>query len=100
MLKTKLEWEFSKVLCGLGLPQSDKVRDSMVAKWFQIHHILGENSKCNTVERLTPIIIYIYLTLQNFKINKSNLISVSLISHSEFYNFLYQLNCYVCRLYS
>ncbi|KKK97631.1 hypothetical protein LCGC14_2650830, partial [marine sediment metagenome] len=87
-------------LCGLGFPRSDKIRDSMVAKCFQIHHILRENSKCNTVESLTPIIIYIYLTLQNFRINKSNLISVSLISHSELYNFLYQLNNHICRFYS
>ncbi|KKM27824.1 hypothetical protein LCGC14_1570840 [marine sediment metagenome] len=100
MLKTKLEWKFSKVLCGLGLPQSDKVRDSMVAKCFRIHHILRESSKYNTVERLTPIIIYIYLTLQNFRINKSDLISVSRISHSELYNFLYQLNNHLCRFYS
>ncbi|KKN45213.1 hypothetical protein LCGC14_0685400 [marine sediment metagenome] len=100
MLKTKLGWEFSRVLSGLGFPQSDKVRDSMVAKCLQIHHILRESPKYNTVERLTLIIIYIYLTLQNFRINKSNLISVSLISHSELYNFLNRLNNHICRFYS
>ncbi|KKK41243.1 MAG: hypothetical protein Lokiarch_44540 [Candidatus Lokiarchaeum sp. GC14_75] len=100
MLKTEVEKKISRVLYDLGFPQLDEVREPIVDKFIRVQHWLRESSKYSTIGRLTPIIIYIYLTLHNFKIDKSKLISVSSISHSEFYNFFYQLNYYISRLCS
>ena len=100
MLKGNVEREISRVLYNLGLPQLDEARKPIVNKVIRVQHWLRESSKYNTIGKLTPLIIYIYLTLHNFKINKSNLILVSRISNSELHNFLYQLNYYICRLFS
>ena len=100
MLKVNVESEISKVLYDLGFPQLDEVRDSIVDKFVRVQHCLRESPKYSTIEKLTPIIIYIYLTLHNFRIDKSKLITVSSISHSEFYHFFDQLNYYISRLCS
>ncbi|KKL91182.1 hypothetical protein LCGC14_1897260 [marine sediment metagenome] len=100
MLKVNVEREISRVLFGLGLPQLDEVRKLIANKIIRVQHWLRVSSKYNTIGKLTPIIIYIYLTLHNFRINKSNLLSDSRISQSELYNFLYKLNNHICRLYS
>ncbi|KKM84326.1 hypothetical protein LCGC14_1300280 [marine sediment metagenome] len=98
MLKTKVKKKISRVLYDLGISQLDEVREPIVDKFIRVQHWLRESSKYNTLGKLTPIIIYIYLTLQNYRIDKLKLITVSSISHSEFYNFFYQLNYYIGRL--
>ena len=100
MLRVNVGREISRVLYDLGFPQLDEVRDPIVDKFIRVQHWLRESSKYNTIGKLTPIIIYIYLTLHNFRIDKSKLITVSSISHSEFYHFFDQLNYYISRLCS
>lgn len=100
MLKTKVKKKISRVLYDLGISQLDEVREPIVDKFIRVQHWLRESSKYSVIGKLTPIIIYIYLTIHNFRIDKLKLIIVSSISHSEFYNFFYQLNYYISRLCS
>ena len=98
MSKSKTEWEISKLLYGLGIPQLEGLVEPIREKIISIHNLIRQSSKYNTIGKLTPIIIYIYLTLQNYRIDKFKLITASRISHSEFYNFFYQLNYYIGRV--
>ena len=98
MLKTEVEKKISRVLYDLGIPQVEGLVEPIFEKIISIRNLIRQSSKYNTIGKLTPIIIYIYLTLHNFKIDKLKLITVSSISHSEFYNFFYQLNYYISRL--
>jgi len=94
-LKNKVEKEISKVLVGLGNPLVGRFKQPMVDKVILIRYAIHEKSKYRKVEKLTPLVIYVFLTLRDFKVNKSDLIQVSDIFYKEFNCFFYQLKNYM-----
>ena len=94
-LKNKIGQEISEVLVGLRNPLIGKFREAMVDKVILVHYGIHEKSKYNKVEKLIPLIIYVFLTLRDIKINKSDLIEVSEIFYEEFTCFFYQLKNYM-----
>ena len=89
------EQEVSRVLVGLGNPLIGKFKQPMVDKVILIHYAIQEKSKYSKVEKLIPLVIYVFLTLRDFKVNKSDLIQVSDIFYKEFNCFFYQLKNYM-----
>ena len=83
-LKCKVEQELSKVLAGLRNLHVDRFTQPMVDKVILIHFAIHEKSKYSKVETLVPLVIYVFLTLHEYKVNKSDLIQVSNIFYEEF----------------
>ncbi len=100
MLKAKAEWEILRLLYGLDIPQLEGLVEPILEKTISIHNLIRQNSKYYIINKLSPLIIYTFLTLRDFRVDKHKLICISNISKSEFYNFFYQLNYYIGRLCS
>lgn len=87
--------EVSNILDRLNNPKFDRFRQSILEKVLLIQSSIRHSSKFRRVEKLTPLVIYIFLTLQDFNINKSDLIAVSEIFNNEFLCFIYQFRNYI-----
>jgi hypothetical protein len=98
-LKNKVEQEVLKVLTGLRNPLICKFKKPIVDKVMLIRYTIHEKSNYSKVEKLVPLVIYVFLTLRNFKVNKSDLVQVSEIYYKEFNCFFYQLKNYMVSYY-
>lgn len=98
-LKIKVGKEISKILGRLGNPLTGKFEQPIVDKVILIHYAFHEKSKYSRPEKLIPLIIYVFLTLRDIKVNKSDLIQVSEIFYVEFNCFFYQHKKYMINNY-
>jgi len=98
-LKIRIEREVSEVLVSLGNPLVGRFNNPIADKVMLIHYAIDKKSKYSKVEKLTPLIIYIFLTLRDFPVNKSDLIQVSKIFYEEFNCFFYQFKNYLLNYY-
>jgi len=98
-VKNKVGQEISKVLVGLRNPLVGRFKQPMVDKVLLLQYAIHEKSKYSRVEKLIPLVIYVFLTLRDFKVNKSDLIQVSEIFYEEFNCFFYQLKKYMINYY-
>ena len=98
-LKNKVGKEISRILVELGNPLFGKFKQSIITKVILVRHSFHKRSKYNKPEKLIPLIIYVFLTLNDFKVNKSDLIQVSEIFYVEFNCFFYQLKKYMINYY-
>ncbi len=96
-LKIQMEQEISKVLVGLGTLSIDRFKRPMVDKVMLIHCTVHTKSKFFCVKKLVPLVIYVFLTLRHFTVNKSDLIQVSEIFYEEFNCFFRQLKHYMLK---
>lgn len=99
VLKSKLEYEISKVLGGLGNPFFNRFTQPMVDKVLFIHNSILTRSKYFCVNKLVSLVIYVFLTLRDVKVNKLDLIRVSEIFYQEFNCFFRQLKDYLLKYY-
>ena len=93
----KVEQEVSKVLVGLGNPLAEGFKHFIVDKVMRIHYNVHTKSKFFRVKKLVPLVIYVFLTLYDFIVSKSDLARVSDIFYEELNCFFRQLNNYLIK---
>ena len=92
------ECEISKIIIGLNLFTFEGFKKIILDKYAMISEKLRETTKYRDPRVLIPLIIYIYLRLNDHKISKSQLLSVSHISSADFNDFILQLQNYLSRM--
>lgn len=98
-IKTNTEQEISRVLGDLGALLADRFTQAIMEKVLLIQFAIHTKSKYFRVKKLVPLIIYVFLTLRDVRINKSDLIRVSEIFNREFNCFFHQLRNYMLIRY-
>jgi len=93
MIRT--EQEIARIIEVLGHPHFEMFKKPILDKVLFVQSSFQQKSKYSKVEKLTPLVIYVFLTLHDFKVNKSDLIQVSEIFYVEFNCFFYQLKKYM-----
>ena len=91
------ESEANKIFNGLHLFTFESEKKIVLVKFNLIQPKFLENTKYRDPKLLIPIIIYLCFLLFNHKINKSDLLSVSTISRTDFNDFILQLKKYLTR---
>ncbi len=93
------EQEIARIIEELGHPHFEMFKKPILVKVLFVQSSFQQKSKYSKVEKLVPLIIYVFLTLRDFKVNKSDLIQVSEIYYKEFNCFFYQLKNYMVSYY-
>lgn len=91
--------EITKILDTLGHPHLEMFKKPILEKVLLVQPSFQQRSKYSKTKKLVPLIIYTFLTLRDFRINKSDLIQVSGIFYGELYWFFYQLRNYILNNY-
>jgi hypothetical protein len=95
----RAEQEIARIIEVLGHPHFEMFKKPILDKVLFVQSSFQQRSKYSKVEKLVPLVIYIFLTLRDFKVNKSDLIQVSEIFYEEFNCFFYQLKNYMLNYY-
>lgn len=90
--------EISKIIIGLNLFAFEDFKKIILEKYAMISEKLRRTTKYRDPRLLIPLIIYTYLRLNDHKISKSQLLSVSHISSADFNDFIMQLKNYLSRM--
>ena len=85
--------EISRIFDCLSLPKACEVR--VRDKFYEIFPQLQSGSKFKNPERLSAIIIYMVLKLENIVIKRKDIVDVSELTRDGFNNFILQVQQYI-----
>ena len=95
----RLEQEIARIIGVLGHPHFEMFKKPILDKVLFAQSSFQPRLKYSKSKKLVPLIIYVFLTLRDFNVNKSDLIQVPEILYEEFNCFFYQLKNYVVSYY-
>jgi transcription initiation factor TFIIIB Brf1 subunit/transcription initiation factor TFIIB len=81
--------EIKRIFDCLGLGESNK--EIVMKRFKEIHPQLVRGSKYKNPEKLSAILIYVVLKLENIAVKRKDIVSNSNLSKEEFNNFIFQV---------
>jgi transcription initiation factor TFIIIB Brf1 subunit/transcription initiation factor TFIIB len=93
LAETRATKEISRIFDCLSLPRACERR--VIDKFNDIFPQLQSRSKYKNPEKLSAIIIYMILKLENIAIKRQDIVSTSMLSKEEFNNFILQIQQYI-----
>ena len=85
--------EISRIFDCLSLPNASEVR--VREKFSKVFSQLHPGSRYKNPEKLSAILIYMVLKLENIAIKRKDIVDASLLSNEEFNSFILQLRQYI-----
>lgn len=87
--------EINRIIEILKLNFTIEMKKKILDITIKIRKRLGKGTKYRNVEKLIPIILYVYCKLYHISINYKELLEVSKIEKREFFSFLKQINSFL-----
>jgi len=91
--ETRAKKEISRIFDCLSLPPACEYR--VMNKFSEVFPQLQPGSKFKNPEKLSAILVYMVLKLENIAIKRKDIVSTSMLSKEEFNNFILQIQRFI-----